>query len=441
MAQQRVRHDASRRAPVFPGVLSLFTIVCWCLVVSAPAFAQAHLIATSDQGRPGDTATVRLLLEYSGLYGLTGWSFGLCHDPDVANVVSVESGETTAALNGGSGPDFQQATFDGDGFGIGAVVSFVGSTSLPPGLDIDLYQVSYSLVGDVGDSTSFELCDTIGAPPLSVYFLSGDEYHVTTISSGSVEIQGLNRPTQFIAPYITIPFGTSEVLSVDATVQALDYEMFNLWFGVQLAIAFDTTKVLATNVVPAGPIAALDGGPGFFQYEMLEEGVVVGVVFDLIGGEPLQFLELSDMATITFETNGPVNPQGALVPLEWADLLGDSPPTATVVVGSGASLRTVHRDGLLRFQHPPSDEFLRGDCDSDGTMAIGDPIEVLQHLFGGLDVPCLDACDYNGDGDLDLVDPIGLLGYLFLGGDAPVAPFPSCAEGPAPIGCETYSCP
>jgi len=85
--------------------------------------------------------------------------------------------------------------------------------------------------------------------------------------------------------------------------------------------------------------------------------------------------------------------------------------------------------------------FIRGDCNSDGELAISDAIFLLSSLFtGGRDPGCMAACDGNGDGGVEISDPIYLLSFLFLGGPAPDAPHPACGEGGAAddaLGCET----
>jgi len=81
--------------------------------------------------------------------------------------------------------------------------------------------------------------------------------------------------------------------------------------------------------------------------------------------------------------------------------------------------------------------FIRGDANADTVWDIGDAIFVLDYLFGGGSVDCLDAADANDDGRMDLADPIGLLTYLFA--DGPMPPAPALACGRDPTG-DTLSC-
>ena len=92
----------------------------------------------------------------------------------------------------------------------------------------------------------------------------------------------------------------------------------------------------------------------------------------------------------------------------------------------------------------PAADFLRGDVDGSGRIAIPDAIRILLHLFqgDGLAVPCADAADADDSGTIDLADAIHLLSGLFLGGPAPAAPFPGCGADPTEdaLGCEE-ACP
>ena len=89
------------------------------------------------------------------------------------------------------------------------------------------------------------------------------------------------------------------------------------------------------------------------------------------------------------------------------------------------------------------EEFRRGDCNGDGdTNGTTDAIVMLTRAFiGGVDIPCLSACDVNGDGTAaDLADALTLLTHNFLGGVEIPAPYPGCGRGSlesdARLGCE-----
>jgi hypothetical protein len=92
----------------------------------------------------------------------------------------------------------------------------------------------------------------------------------------------------------------------------------------------------------------------------------------------------------------------------------------------------------------PAADFLRGDVDGSGRLAVSDAIRILAHLFQGdvSAVPCADAADADDSGAIELADAIHLLSGLFLGGPAPAGPFPACGADPTEdaLGCEE-ACP
>lgn len=81
--------------------------------------------------------------------------------------------------------------------------------------------------------------------------------------------------------------------------------------------------------------------------------------------------------------------------------------------------------------------FRRGDVNTDARLDISDGIFLLEYLFFGRSLGCLDAGDANDDANLDISDPIWVLSYLFQGGAAPVAPYPDCGVDPSDdaLGC------
>lgn len=88
--------------------------------------------------------------------------------------------------------------------------------------------------------------------------------------------------------------------------------------------------------------------------------------------------------------------------------------------------------------------FVRGDINSDLTIDLSDPVQLLEELFGaapGLD--CHEAADINDDGDLLLDDVILLLGHIFLGSPVTLPePFPDCGTDPSPpsLPCNDAPC-
>ena len=94
--------------------------------------------------------------------------------------------------------------------------------------------------------------------------------------------------------------------------------------------------------------------------------------------------------------------------------------------------------------------FVRGDCNDDGSSNLADAIFLLGAQFPppGTQpnvMTCEDACDVSDDGMLNLADAIVLLGSLFGTPPVPLAPPAFCGSDPTggdPIGCVSFtSCP
>jgi hypothetical protein len=91
--------------------------------------------------------------------------------------------------------------------------------------------------------------------------------------------------------------------------------------------------------------------------------------------------------------------------------------------------------------------FIRGDCNSTGSVNIADPAAIIGFLFlpvaWQFEPPCLDACDANDDGRVDLADAMTVLIYLFRFGPEPPPPGPH-RPGPDPtpdkLGCGLRDC-
>lgn len=136
---------------------------------------------------------------------------------------------------------------------------------------------------------------------------------------------------------------------------------------------------------------------------------------------------------------------GEIHTLDWTVPLDAVSPNVWIRV----RMDNITDDDLLDF----SDEsfavgvagqfFLRGDSNGDGSVNIADAIRSLGYLFGSETLSCFEAADGNDDGQLNVADPIYMLAWMFTGGSpAPPAPFPECAEDPAPgvLDCAEWTC-
>jgi len=62
---------------------------------------------------------------------------------------------------------------------------------------------------------------------------------------------------------------------------------------------------------------------------------------------------------------------------------------------------------------------MRGDANGDSVIDVSDAVKILLYLFGGAEVPSIEALDANRDAKIDIADALYLLNYLFGGGPSP----------------------
>ncbi|MEM7263618.1 MAG: dockerin type I repeat-containing protein, partial [Planctomycetota bacterium] len=235
---------------------------------------------------------------------------------------------------------------------------------------------------------------------------------------------------EYAAPVLTVPAATSgdTTFVVGFTAEQIEGVLAST-SGFSMGVAHDGS-VLTANAVDYGP-GVIDeewGEPMFFGTSTLADGWTCGVVYAFLGNWWYEFPVPTVVIEVTYTASAALD-LPASTPLTWSDQLG-SPPTANVVVVSGASYPTVNVDGQITIAPI---EFIRGDMNGDGAVDIADVFTAEEYLFLGGDTPgCLAALDTNNDGAIDIGDIIYELSYLFLGGEPMAAPFPNC--GPLPDG-------
>lgn len=102
-----------------------------------------------------------------------------------------------------------------------------------------------------------------------------------------------------------------------------------------------------------------------------------------------------------------------------------------VLVGTGGTTTAV---AAYEYAVP----FVRGDADGSGTVEITDVVKILEYLYAGTLVDCLDSLDCDDDQAIEISDAVWLLAYLFQSGPAPAEPFGAAAIDPTPgtPGCD-----
>lgn len=102
-----------------------------------------------------------------------------------------------------------------------------------------------------------------------------------------------------------------------------------------------------------------------------------------------------------------------------------------VLVGTGGTTTAV---AAYEYAVP----FVRGDADGSGSVEITDVVRILEYLYAGTLVDCLDSLDCDDDQAIEISDAVWLLAYLFQSGPAPAEPFGEAAIDPTPgtPGCD-----
>ncbi len=184
---------------------------------------------------------------------------------------------------------------------------------------------------------------------------------------------------------------------------------------------YEASAIIATELVaPTG-----DRGRAFIVEASVRTGKLsFGVL--AAGSDPDYYFPLEDVPVLELK-----------VPLKPGIAPGEYPLTfelAEIVTLSGFSTAPPLVNATLRVRS--SEDFVRGDCNGDGSVAgtVSDAVYLLAYNFAGGAAPlCLAACDANGDGEVTgvVTDAIYLLSFNFLGGLPPAPPFPGCGEGNA----------
>ncbi|MEM7167140.1 MAG: hypothetical protein AAF581_16885 [Planctomycetota bacterium] len=123
-------------------------------------------------------------------------------------------------------------------------------------------------------------------------------------------------------------------------------------------------------------------------------------------------------------TGYPFGPGDFTAAMQWDRVIADG-QSATVY-----AVFTYGEAAAPPVVMPPTDTFIRGDCNGDMSTNLVDAVFLLGFLFP-LGTPnvidCDDSCDANDDGSLNLTDAIGILNALFGNPTIPL---------PGPLTCD-----
>jgi hypothetical protein len=300
-----------------------------------------------------------------------GFSFGINYDETKLTATAVTNTGTTAA-----GADYYEGQIHAASglIGYGCVFDLDGDFSmqrLPTGTNHVIGILTFSVVA-TQDTTTTLVLEDVPIPPN----LESPVRNVLTNGTGQSVVPGLENGT------VTIRVEAPEIVSIQNGV-GLPGHVFQIT-GNNFGHANLAVTVCGQ---PAGATLRPDG--------------------------------------TTIDVTAPNCPQRDPMVLDCFDV------TVSTVRGMDTA-----PDGFCYIAEPePSDNFVRGDANSDGNIDLSDGVGILGFLFQGFAPPaCRDAADSDDSGGLDLTDAVKIFNWLFLGGPAPNPPSPSTGTYP-PANC------
>lgn len=426
---------------VFGLTLAIFAAA----LLPSEVHAQSEVLRTEGPVGPSlEPFDLQVELDHAVTDGITGWFIALCHDPAHLEILQVLEGPVLDTVAGGEPAMFiSTVLLPGEGWTGAMVVDFVGGDRLLPGNDINIYTATYFPTG-LGSTTPC-FCSGIGQPAAAPpSLLAGDAYYYPDFDCDTVTIDAVGPAFVFDAGISSSTydfFGGQAVIEHFVSMRELPTAPIRTGVsGVAMALGHDSDQITAVGAEPATDLVELNGGiePEFWSVNLLPGGIVITAEFST--GTMLEFPETpTQVAAIAYESvpsSWQAEFEGGTVQLDWDNSLGADNQVQTELGLSSPGLFPGSIDLAPEFRR-----FIRGDCNGDTAINVGDVIHVLEAVFDIDPVPCREACKTNADGTLDLADAIYLAGYLFAAGPPPVFPFPNC-NGVAGQDCQfAAACP
>ena len=376
---------------------------------------------TGGAGAAGDSFTSSALLDNSGGGDLQGWSFGVCSDPADLTVDAANSGADTETVKGGSPPDFNQISTFADGATQGLVICFTGCAVVGDTSGFEMLTIDYTIAGSADADICY--CNTLGTPPTATVAVVGGASIPPTTTCGLVDVI---NPNQLSASSGTAVLGDAATTTVN--FNNVNYPAID---AVQINLGYDNT------IVSPASVDADFAFETFLVQDFSGNGgeIVVGGLADITAPLDGQIPSgaATDLFTVTWNTDG----EGTSA-MTFPQTAGSPAQDLLFVAGQSNVETPTLIDGSLTVVN--FNQFLRADCNNDGTVNIADGVYGINYLFqGGPDPVCDDACDSNDDGSIDAADMIYIFNYRFLEGPAPLAPFPAADLDPTAgdgLGCD-----
>ncbi|MCA8962367.1 MAG: hypothetical protein KDC38_17700 [Planctomycetes bacterium] len=348
----------------------------------------------------------------------------------------------TLAIGGSSfgQSDFLRGDIDGDGRVVPladaylSVVYLFSSGAAPPCQDAN----------DVNDDGSMDIVDFVhlvsfayieGSAPIPAPGASICGPDPTPDSLTCESYSGCAGPPPVVSDpefVYRLPITTGEVgATLGVTLELDNVSSDRELFGWSVGVGHDPSVIEWVDLVLGSDIAPRD--PDFFQFVVVPDGFVAGVLMSIFGTAMLEPGVGIELFEVTYELVGV-----GTSALEFRDEMATLTLANHVVAEFSESVVPERVDGQVSVV--PAVPFRRGDANGDTLFDVADPIFGIMHLFAGGAPPlCRDAGDSNDDGVLDVGDAIHMLSALFdFASPLPPPPGPfECGGDPTP---DTLDC-
>ncbi len=256
-------------------------------------------------GPIGSTVEVVLQLDNTG-EPLAGWHWGVCHHGASVSIGigDVTNGRAVAALDF----TFHAVNRFPGGWTVGCLTDVVTQEVLEPGEDLEMYIGTYAL-SETG-TAEVEFCET----DLVTVRVIVEDLEIEPVQDGAIiEVTSAPAPFRFAAEDRNVPYDPEAPGEVGFAVDlSIEENPDNPGFpsptvGFDMGIGHDGALLDAVGVEAIGPLATIFGGgpPDFFVVNTApnmgaDDGVIIGVIYDLMGGSSLEFLETAEVLRVDY---------------------------------------------------------------------------------------------------------------------------------------------
>ncbi len=489
----------------------VFTSAGIVLMIAGPLLAQEagtplhfdFILEKKTSVHEGDEFPIDAVLK-ARLAGVQGWSYGVTHDKDVLDVLSITVAGSDLPGVMKDGTNIMEIVKQGGvniGWFQGTILAFQETPSELPVEDRFVmakarYKVRAGVLGARKDlSTSIAYTDKIapvaGGNPIDVIVTYNET--VTEPKGAKGIVPKVQTPAEVTvqAPTVDLKLklensvpGSKLVADTKATLDlnislendsATKADVQGWAYGLKL----DPALLTVVNLSSGAAVAFLNGGkgPDFRSYSCpvdcnpppivdgaggTVKGFTVGVVISIdppndvlsipsTESRLLEVLKVKSAITLT-PPSADRDTQLDFV----SDILPGDRPVETVIAVDNQSVTPTQGPPLTvtLTAKPTTNKFKRGFSNPDAKFDIADGIWTIRVLFYQQGTfSCMDAADANDDGRVDLSDAVFTFNYLLQpgkhSGDSlypkPPAPFPGCGDDTSEdsLSCDspTQGCP